>query len=716
VGGRDASGVASYKLFEEAWLREPGNTATIQGLIIGLRRRLLEKPGRDHLLRQFASLLDQIDQREVEAALAYTTLAELADRANHQLERRRWLRLAIQALGRRLSRQPWTRARNAEIALQLELGNLAAAGSAAWVEARLHLPGSPASRSYALVAATLWERASSDQPLDDDVDEAHRLAQSPVLTTREAVRYAARIGRLVLLTDRQLDEEALEDLWTECRGNEDELFRFLEKQGTRGVDPRPHYLDFRRRKLELLDPFAAMRPPTSCTAEDPSRGLARLRLAAAEVLSQNPLQLAGPTEALADPHMSELIATLRECARFDQGALKAYVAAVIEALNAVFVLREAAQPSGPELQGSRLARASGLVGLVKRSAERFRDPAVVEVARLLWRHLEHALEQPMRQAYLGEKAKRLVPSQLGTRLNEWWDRVNEGTGPLDLFHQHLVYRCPPDADPMAWWVSGKVYGRPPHEAVRDLARSLARHAQRLDAIDDHYQKKRARPSGPRGFGLRDEFDACQQVLEAALAPGAEPDQVVAVAGAIERLGTSLRRIDMTRLVDVPDLIYDPALASDVYLLPRALDLLGHWRQNVRGEASIQVVLEVQDATGHDVLCLMSLDATPLPVPATVRLRGMAPFADLVAALGGQFHLWVARSGEPSGCRCEHDDGWDCGADEYVRRIEERLRELLATRWPAHRSKVEPWLRVLEAALRSKADAAVAFALVPRAHE
>src|SRR5439155_5059738 len=122
-------------------------------------------------------------------------------------------------------------------------------------------------------------------------------------------------------------------------------------------------------------------------------------------------------------------------------------------------------------------------------------------------------------------------------------------------------------------------------------------------------------------------------------PGAGPDEVCAVAGALERLGTALRRIDTTRLIDVADLVYDPALTNDVYLMPRAVDLLGHWRTNARGESSLQVVLEVEDATGQDVLCLLSIDQATRRVPARVRLRGLAPFADLVEALGGQFHLW-----------------------------------------------------------------------------
>jgi hypothetical protein len=717
LAGRDESdGVASYKDFEEAWLIEPNNTAAIQGLIVGLRRRLREKPGRDHLLGRFASLLDQMNQREVEAALAYTSLAELAERANHQMERRRWLRLAVRALRRRVSVQPWIRARNAEIALQLELGDLAAAGSASWDEAQLHLQGTPASRSYALLAATLWERASTDQPVDHDlVDEAHERAQSPTLTTLDAVRYAARIGHLVLLTDLPLDEEALEALWMECRGNEDDLCRFLQKQGTRAIDPRPYYLGFLQRKLEQLDPYAVMAPAAGRPEGAVSGRLAQLRLAAAEVLSQDPLQLASPAVALADPDMSEFKATLRQCAHFDEGAVKAFISAVEEALNALFMLRDSAQPAVPELLVSYLGTASRSVGLVQRTAERFRDPEVVEVARLMWRHLALALESPMKDVYLSEKARRLVPSQLGIRLDEWWASLSAETGQLDLFHVHLVYRCPKGKEPMRWWESSEGQVRPAKDAVRDLTRSLEGHAHRLDAIDDHYQKKRARLPGPRAFGLRDEFDACLRVLHAALAPEAGPDNVCAVAGALERLGTALRRIDMTRLTDVPELLYDPALTSDLYLLPRAVDLLTHWRQNTRSEPSLQVVLEVQDATGQDVLCVMSLDAATRPVPATVRLRGLAPFADLVEALGGQFHLWVARSGEPSGCRCEHHDGWDCEADEYVRRIEERLRELAEMR-PAQQSKVAPWIRVLDVALRSNGNAAVAFALVPGVQE
>jgi len=41
------------------------------------------------------------------------------------------------------------------------------------------------------------------------------------------------ISRLVVLSDLPLDDDALEDLWRMCRGDEEDLCRFLEKQGTR---------------------------------------------------------------------------------------------------------------------------------------------------------------------------------------------------------------------------------------------------------------------------------------------------------------------------------------------------------------------------------------------------------------------------------------------------------------------------------------------------
>jgi hypothetical protein len=353
---------------------------------------------------------------------------------------------------------------------------------------------------------------------------------------------------------------------------------------------------------------------------------------------------------------------------------------------------------------------------LKRSAERFRDPNLAEVAQLVWRHLALSLEAPMTAAYMSEKAKRLVPSRLGNLLSEWWTGVCAGSGPLDFFHQHQAYRCPEDADPMVWLGRHRVHGEVARDAIGDLARSLERHAERLDALYDQYQKLRSRPPGPKGFGLRAQIDTCLAVLRSAWAPEAEPDDVRAVASALERLGTSLRRIDMARLVDTADLLYEPAVTPDSYLLPRALELLLHWRQNVRGQPSFQVLLEVHDDTGHDVLCLMSLDAGTRHVPETIQLHGLTPIVDLVGALGGQFHLWVARPGQSNGCRCEHSDDMGCSADEYVRRIEVRLRDLAATTWKLQQPVVQSWLKVLDAALRSNGNAALAFVILPRLHE
>jgi hypothetical protein len=113
---------------------------------------------------------------------------------------------------------------------------------------------------------------------------------------------------------------------------------------------------------------------------------------------------------------------------------------------------------------------------------------------------------------------------------------------------------------------------------------------------------------------------------------------------------------------------------------------------------------------------MCLDAGWRAMPETTPLRGLAPFADLIEALGGQFHLWMARPGDGSGCRREHRDSVRCAADGYVVRIEERLRHLSGNRWHSRRALVQPWLTVLNDALVQKTPATLAFAILPRAHE
>jgi hypothetical protein len=99
----------------------------------------------------------------------------------------------------------------------------------------------------------------------------------------------------------------------------------------------------------------------------------------------------------------------------------------------------------------------------------------------------------------------------------------------------------------------------------------------------------------------------------------------------------------------------------------------------------------------------------------VTIHGLAPFTELVEALGGRHHLWIARPAAQSGCR-EHPDDVACGADEYVPRIVDRMRYLAEHTWPVQRNEVLDWVRVLEAALRGKGSAALAFAILPRLTE
>ncbi len=717
-GRDDPDAGEAHGAFEEAWTREPNNRITIQGLVLSLRRRLREKPGRGHVLHHLADVLDHMAEREVEAALTHLTLAEFA---GHDRDRRIYLERAAGALQRRVRRQPWTRARNAEIAIQLELGNLVAAGEAALEESRLYLPGTGPSNRYALLAATLWERAEDpERPPEHRVQAARDRSRAPLLTDREAVQYAVATGSLVVLTDLTLDDDALEDLWRACRGDEDDLCAFLEKQGARSVDPRRHYLEFLAAKLESIHPAAAARIRNwylaPGAAAEPPR-MAWLRLAAAELFTRDPLhEVAVPRVRLGEAHMREFLATLRECAREDEAAYTAFAAAVEDALATLFELREAAPVLGPEPYGVHYARASGSLGVVRRAARRFSSPAVANVAGMVWRYLAFALDAPAVEAYKREKDKRLVASRIGTRLGDWWADLCDAAGPLDFFHHHQSYRCPSGVRPERWLRAHQVHGKPVREAVRELADSLELHARQLDAIEEAYRRRRARREpGSSGFGLRAEFDACCRVLREALAPGTG-HQVRAIERALERLGTSLRRIDMSRLVDLPGVLYDSSLPDGCYLLPRAPELLGHWRQNVRDGACLQAICEVQDDSGRDVLCLMCLDAETRPVPESTSLRGLAQFAELVEALGGQLHLWIARPGERAGCRRQHVDRAACPVDEYVARIEKRLRHLAATRWHVERAEVTSWLRVLDSALDSTGSAALAFAILPRLHE
>jgi len=709
---------AAYKAFEEAWLIEPNSRPATQGLILGWGRRLAEKPGRRHVLEHLARILDQIKGREVEAALAYTTLAAHADIHGG---RRAALERAAAALERRVRRQPWTRARNAEIAIRLELGDVVGAGDAAWTESQLFLPGSEDSRRYALLAAALWERArDSGRLLGESVREARQHAVHPELTNREAVEYAATTGRLVALTDLTLDEDALEDLWLACRGDEDDLCRFLEKQGMRPVDPRPHYLRFLARKLVAVDPAAAARIDSLLAQQRPPDppGIAWLRLAAAELIALDPLEeVATPQKHLAEVRLRECMAVLRQCARHDEVAYSTFATAVKDALAALFDVREADPSSAPEPYGERLAKASEALQDVRWAGRRLGSPAVAAVAELLFRYLALALDSRVIAAYQLQKERRLVASRIGSRLGSWWADVSEASGPLDFFHYHQSYRYAGDVSPDEWLRTHHVHGKPVREAVALLLETLERHGRRLAAIEDGFRSARPRPGPVRdAFSLQAELQACCAVLRGALQPCPGAEQLGAMETALERLGRALRRIDLARLVDLPHLLYDNALPTGQYVLPRATELLDHLRRNVRSDGCLQAICEVADDSGREVSCVLTLDGDAGPAPESTPLRGLDPFSDLVQALGGQFHLWMARPGEQSACRLQHDDGLVCLADDYVPRIEERLRRLTRARWRSQRHAVEPWLGVLDAALSARGSVNLAFVLLPRMHE
>jgi hypothetical protein len=725
--GRELWGTAdardAHKAFEEAWFEEPHNFVTTQGLIFGLTPRVRKKPSRTHVLEYVARYLDQMAHWELEAALAYTRLAEVVD---GERDRQFYLDAAATALQRRRRRTPWERAHNAEIAIRLELGNVIAAGEAAWDAALCYLPGSDPSTAYSLLAATLWGRAEArDRALTDQVHQALRLARHPRLTNREAVRYAVEQGQLIALSDLTLDGDALEDLWRACRGDEDDLCRFLEKQGGSKLSPRPQYLWFLATKLEQRDRVAAARIrnrylDAGASTTEP-KGMSWLRLAAAELLTRDPLtEVATPRDRLCQPAMRDFLACLRLCAGEDEVAYTAFHAVVEDALAALFDLRGVTPVGGAEPYGGRLAKAAEALATVKRSVSRFSSLPVASMATVLGNYLSLALNEPTVDAYMREKEKRLVPSWLGGSLGAWWSRLTRQAGSLDFFHHHQSYRLPEGAGPEdlpGWWASHRVQGKPVRQAVEELVSELDTHARELADIERRYRARRhARDLGAAGFGLAMDFDSCRRALVAALAPDACPVAVRAMEPALERLSTALRGIDMARFVDEPDVLHDSSLPVEQYILPRAGELFGHWRRNVPGGPCLLAMFEVADDSGRDVLCLMCMDRDGQPVPDRTRLRGLSQFADLVEALGGQLHLWVTRPGDGSGCRREHSDAMHCAAEEYVGRIEDRLRHLATRSWPSRQGQLEPWLRTLNEAQADRGPAALAFAILPRMME
>jgi hypothetical protein len=724
LGREELDARDAHKAFEEAWMWEPNNVVTTQGLILGLGRRLSEKPGRSHVLDHLARVLGQMKNREVEAALAQLTLGGLA---TDPRERRARLEPAADALRRRVRRQPWNRARNAEIAIRLELGSLAAAGDAAWKESLLCLPGSHQSNRYALLAATLWQRERApDRSLAGRIRAATERVRSLELTNRDAVRYAVTAGELTALSGLALDDDALEDLWWAYRGDERDLLNFIEKQGTSSANPQPRYLRFLREKRELIDPVAGaridgVRSAQHLTGDQPAELAHRdatrwLRLATSQLLARDPLdEAATPRSKPFEAHVREFMVELRQRAP-NQIAYLTFADAVRDVLGTLNKLRMTIPASEPEPNGLRLTKASDALQRVRWAARGFSTPAVSHAADVLFRYLALALDQPAVEAYLREKEKRLVPSRLGNRLGDWWAEVCDASGPLDFFHYQRSYRYDGDVPPDDWLRNHQVHGRPAQDAIRLLVDALAGHERKLLDIEEGFRASRDR-SGPArdAFGLESALQDCRRTLRRALVPNAEARDLGALEATLGQLGQVLRRIDLSRLDDLQDVLHDNALPDKQYLLPRAPELLDHLRNNVRGDGCLRAICEVSDDAGRQVCCLLCLDRWDGPSESKP-LRGLAPFADLTHALGGQLHLWMARPGEGARCRRVHNDGLICIADEYVPRIEKELRRLTRTRWHSRQTTVEPWLGVLDAALHERGSANLAFVVLPRLHE
>jgi hypothetical protein len=160
------------------------------------------------------------------------------------------------------------------------------------------------------------------------------------------------------------------------------------------------------------------------------------------------------------------------------------------------------------------------------------------------------------------------------------------------------------------------------------------------------------------------------------------------------------------------MLVDGPTHTSPYLLPRAAELFSHWRTNAGDAICFRAMFEMQDEEGQRFLALACLDHGPREAPAVFGLRGLAPFGDIVEALGGQFHIWIARPGETSRCRRDHQA---CIAPDYVERMLPRLHDLASTTWLSRRGEVENQLPILERALRSRQRANLQFALLPRLH-
>jgi hypothetical protein len=719
AGRTEKDPLESFRAFETAWMVEPNGIATTQGLIHGMRKRVREQRSRMHALERRAQILDHRVEREVEAALAWRTLATLVERESP--EWRAHIARAAAALRRGAFRRPWTRARNAEIALDLELGDATAAGDAAWAEARLWLPGTERSRRYALLAATLWESARAPgqpQPENPRVAEAMDRSRRPPTTNREAVRYVMATGWLDALATVELDDGSLDELWRSCRGDEDRLRRSLDRQARDEVHPKNAYLvylDTKRDTADQLEPswLSPQSPDGPLDAEAPH--LADLRLATAELLAHDVVQeLSTPPAYLSHVAVRRFHAALRASTARDRTAYEKFSAKVEDALDALFDLRDAVPVPHVEPYGGRLARARAAVFDAAESALAFASPGVARCTDIVSRHLATGLDVPTIKDYVREKRMRLVPSRLGLRLGEWYAALRRVSGSQDFFHQHQHYRYQGDTDPADWLRYHHVLGSPVGDVLHGLLESLELHARHIAVIQAEYRGSRTSPQvGLRDFGLDKALRDGLEVLRRVLSADPTRDDLRAIEGSLRALSNSLRSLDLARLARTNGLLMQHGLPEGRYLIPRGPELLSHWRNNVGDHPTLRANFEVRDDADRDILCALCLDEEPTPAPARTALRGLAPHADMVEALGGQLHLWMARPGQRSGCRRDHRE---CAAEDYVVRIEQRLRELSANQWLSEQATVEKWLRTIQRALHGQQSATLSFVVLPRLHE
>jgi hypothetical protein len=398
------------------------------------------------------------------------------------------------------------------------------------------------------------------------------------------------------------------------------------------------------------------------------------------------------------------LAALRATTGRDRTAFEKFSAKVEDALAALFDLRNAVPVPQVEPYGGRLARARAAVFDVADSAQGFDSESVLRCTDVVSRHLATGLDAPTIRDYVREKRLRLVPSRLGLRLGEWYSALRRVSGSQDFFHHHQHYRYLGDTEPTEWLQYHHVMGSPAGDALRALLESLELHARRLEEIEAEYHV--------HDFGLAEALRGGLDVLRKVLSAPTR-DDLRAIEGTLKTLSDSLRGLDLTRLTRTDGLLIQHGLPDRRYLVPRGPELLSHWRNNVGDHPTLRASFEVRDDANRDIFCALCLDREPSPAPDRIALRGLAPHADAVEALGGQLHLWMARPGQSSGCRRDHRE---CAAEDYVLRIERRLRELSANQWLSEQAMVEKWLKTLQQALHGQQSATLSFIVLPRLYE